>query len=203
MWPGRPTNAACPDSGQRACNCASRAVKRLDHNSARGGPQGAPRTRSRLRLSSSIRRVPSAPFYRRQPVNVSDLKVVRDPQYAPPVGREVSRRHSREVKDESLAGCRRRGIDESRSGILVRLERLRLAARAGVRMDASADLVGLHDCDCHVCCHVHLRRPDAGRARSSIVCVSRRRAGLPRLLSRQFHDLAGISLPDLRGRRRG
>ena len=67
-------------------------------------------------------------------------------------------------------------------GSLVRLERVRPAARAGIRLDAQPDVVGLHDRRRGLREHVRAGGPHSGSTRAAAVCAGGRHPGLARVL---------------------
>ena len=108
-----------------------------------------------------------------------------------------------EAPHESLARCRRRRLDEPGARLAVRLERVRPAAREGIRLDAQPDVVGLHDRRRRLREHVRAGGPHPGPPRSAAVRAGRRHPRVARVLRGQLHDVALVSLRRVRtGRRR-
>ena len=99
------------------------------------------------------------------------------------------------------ARCRRR-MHESRARNVVRLECVRAAARAGIRLDQSADVMDIHDRRCHVRGVVHSWRTHPGPAWPSYLRRDRRHARRCRLRAVELYYVLDVSLSDIRRRRR-
>src|SRR5216110_2373051 len=89
-------------------------------------------------------------------------------------------------------------VHEPRARLALRLERVRAAAGKGVRVDASADVVGLHDRDRLLCSLVRVRWPPAGQAGAADLRCPWRYAGRTRIRALELDHVADVSLHHLR-----